>query len=55
VEDPAGAALLDPALKLPVVPVIGGVGDPKVVGAGVWEVVNPRKRKTWIGTSLKRR
>ena len=39
-EDPAGAALLDPALELAIVPVIGGVGDSQVIGAGVWQMVN---------------
>ncbi len=44
-EDPAGATLLDPALELAVVPVVGGIGDPQVVGASVGQMINAGKKK----------
>ena len=45
VQDPAGASFLDPALELAVVPVVGGVGDAKIVSASVGQMVDAVKYK----------
>ena len=44
-QDPAGASFLDPALELAVVPVVGGVGDAKIVSASVGQMVDAVKYK----------